>query len=250
MKRRNIWNVSFIDEAQWLRDDVLLYCWSQWELDFIVGSVQLAAQLLADHSVPADEMVCRIEGGFQDTQPEDSVRQRLELLGSPPLRIRRVGWECMRGPLRGRNRPKEPRDTATWETVNRDLDLIERWCDEQELKRPAAVDAAPSPSDREGEKPVIEFAGIALYGPDKAPSIDGIAIERITLEAYRVLLAMLEAGPAGLSGTELVKRSTHTDAVNILKRLRAGIPQLTARITLAGKPRGRYRVSLTTVTSR
>ena len=72
--------------------------------------------------------------------------------------------------------------------------------------------------------------------------LKGVNHPRLTLPRYNVLMALCEAGKLGLNKDELVERSGHNDAINILKRLARNNPDWESVIQLPGVPRMRYRV--------
>ena len=95
----------------------------------------------------------------------------------------------------------------------------------------------------EGEPvPPPPVSGLVIGGPDESPRIDGEELPRLTVAQRDVVLACIEAGPAGLSLKELKGKSDHTDAPNILKRLCEEDARWVTVIEFAGRPGGQYRI--------
>ncbi|OWY71574.1 hypothetical protein B7486_07755 [cyanobacterium TDX16] len=84
--------------------------------------------------------------------------------------------------------------------------------------------------------------GLILGPVGERPRIGNETMAQLTVSQRDVLVACLEAGTAGLSLKELIAKSRHPDAPNILKRLRKKHSAWEAVIELAGKSGGQYRV--------
>jgi len=82
---------------------------------------------------------------------------------------------------------------------------------------------------------------IKLRSCSESVDIDGKVYGVLTFPGYNVVQALMEAGNDGLTKDELVRKSGHDDAVNILKRL-AKKPGWNTVIKLAGVPGRRYRI--------
>jgi hypothetical protein len=63
-----------------------------------------------------------------------------------------------------------------------------------------------------------------------------------TKAQFDVISALLAAGDAGLTGDQLIVRSKHTDAVNVLGRVKSSAPAWYAVIHLPGPGGERYRI--------
>jgi len=85
---------------------------------------------------------------------------------------------------------------------------------------------------------------VILGEPGDNPIVNGKTKKRLLLTQFHVIKALMEAGTNGLSKDELVNKSAHSDAVNILKRPRDSDADWKS-VTQTGEiPGGRYRVSV------
>jgi hypothetical protein len=64
----------------------------------------------------------------------------------------------------------------------------------------------------------------------------------LTPAQHNVVQALLDAGPAGLDKKQLVKKSGHGDAVNVLKRLKESDANWGKVIQMAGQAGVGYRI--------
>lgn len=88
--------------------------------------------------------------------------------------------------------------------------------------RAAVVQAGASGTQAGGTLPARPGSPpppVVLNGPGCPPAVLGKQKETLRVAQYNVVQALLDAGPAGLTKDELVRRSRHGDAVNIIKRL-------------------------------
>jgi|GEM_PF-3467393 len=81
----------------------------------------------------------------------------------------------------------------------------------QELRHGSRSETIARPQQRK--------ARVLLAGPGESPVVDGVRQGVLTKARYNVVQALLDAGPQGLSKDQLVKKSGHGSAVNILKQL-------------------------------
>jgi hypothetical protein len=84
---------------------------------------------------------------------------------------------------------------------------------------------------------------VVLRGSHRSPLVCGVERAVLKRSQYDVVKALNAAGPEGLSGKTLVERSNHSDAVNILKRLRKSDPHWKRVIQLAGVSGRRYAIT-------
>jgi hypothetical protein len=84
---------------------------------------------------------------------------------------------------------------------------------------------------------------VILGEPGDKPIVNGKAKKRLLLTQFHVIKALTEAGKNGLSKDELIDKSGHGDAVNILKRLADRDADWKSVIQLGEIPGGRYRIS-------
>lgn len=110
----------------------------------------------------------------------------------------------------------------------------------------AAVDAGSSAAAPGGPNPPASpgpaWPQVALSGQASQPVVCGKPKPLLGPAQYNAVQALLEAGPAGLSKDELVRRSGHGDAVRVIKRLRASDPDWAAVLPLPGRSWKHYRV--------
>jgi hypothetical protein len=64
----------------------------------------------------------------------------------------------------------------------------------------------------------VPITPVILGGPDEAPVVYGVEKKRLTFPRYNIIKALLEA-VRNLSKNELDKRSGHTDARKLLKKM-------------------------------
>jgi hypothetical protein len=82
---------------------------------------------------------------------------------------------------------------------------------------------------------------VDLRGREEGPMVLGKTKEKLTTPQYKVVKALLAAGDEGLTKNELIGKSGHGDAVNVLKRL-SHKDDWQSVIHLAGITGGRYRI--------
>jgi hypothetical protein len=110
--------------------------------------------------------------------------------------------------------------------------------------RPELVVAAPPSGNGTAATEAQDAGPLVILGePGDQPIVNGRTKNRLTLPRFHVIKALMEAGRDGLSKDELVDRSGHGDAVNILKRLAKSNADWDAVIQLGETPGGRYRIS-------
>ena len=126
------------------------------------------------------------------------------------------------------------------------------WTDE--MWRSRVVDPVISNAKRNrewllggGRDDCAEFADflkqrVRLFGLNDRPTIDGIAKSKLTMPQYNVVQTLIEAGEHGLGKDELIRRSGHSDAIGILKRLADDDADWEHVISFARKPGGGYRI--------
>ncbi len=95
-----------------------------------------------------------------------------------------------------------------------------------------------------GKVPVAQFTTqrVRLFSPDRPPLVDGSPKHRLTTPQFNVLQTLIEAGPAGLSMDQLIKKSGHSDAIGILNRIVQRDPDWERVISFAKSPGGGYRI--------
>ena len=110
-------------------------------------------------------------------------------------------------------------------------------------------DARPAldrPDDRSGQDDATPAPGppplATLFGPTGNPWVNGKSKEPLRPERYRVIKALRDAGPAGLTGKQLREESRCSDAVNVLKSLAESDPDWAAVIILPGTGGRGYRI--------
>ena len=86
-------------------------------------------------------------------------------------------------------------------------------------------------------------APVTLAGRDAMPTVGGRAKPRLSNAQYDVVLALLDAGDAGLNLDALLEKSGHNDARGILRRLKDSDPDWGDVIHFGGKPGGGYRIA-------
>jgi hypothetical protein len=96
--------------------------------------------------------------------------------------------------------------------------------------------AKPSPNS-EGTRRVAQ---VELRGRNLA-AIDGTT-KTLNSAQYDVIDALINARPTGLTLNSLKKKSAHTDARGILRRLRDKDKDWETVIRMAGRPYGHYHV--------
>jgi len=102
----------------------------------------------------------------------------------------------------------------------------------------AAADTEPN--GRGSKAPAEPLVILGKRGDD--PIVRGNKKARLLVSQYNVIKALLDAGDEGLSKNALEEKSGHTDAVNILKRLRKDADWERV-IQLGKRAGGRYRIS-------
>ncbi|HUW82039.1 MAG TPA: hypothetical protein VMZ31_04475 [Phycisphaerae bacterium] len=93
-----------------------------------------------------------------------------------------------------------------------------------------------------GGKSPTKRPAVVLGERYDSPVVLGKEKARLSNTRYDVLMALLAAGDRGLSKDDLVKKSGHTDAVAVLKRLAAKDPDWARVILLAERTGGGYRI--------
>ena len=88
---------------------------------------------------------------------------------------------------------------------------------------------------------------VILRSPTACPVVRGKEKRPLTTPQYNVVKALMDAGEHGLTGDELVNKSGHGGAVNVLKALARSDADWGAVISLPGRPGGRYRLRLTEI---
>jgi hypothetical protein len=83
---------------------------------------------------------------------------------------------------------------------------------------------------------------VVLRGKGERPLVLGREVSPVTSAQYDVLQALVNAGADGLSMTELIRRSGHGSARNVLKKLAGSFSAWQQVILLAGAPGRRYRL--------
>lgn len=96
----------------------------------------------------------------------------------------------------------------------------------------------PSP----GDGPRESKCSVVLRGKGERPLVLGREESPVTSAQYDVLQALINAGADGLSMTELVRRSGHGSARNVLKNLANSSSAWQQVILLPGAPGRRYRL--------
>lgn len=110
-----------------------------------------------------------------------------------------------------------------------------------ETAQPAARATEPG-SPSLPDKPECASAQVALYGPGTKPIVNGKSKPVLTPAQYAVVIALIEAGPDGLTKDRFDRKSGHGDSRKIMKRLADSDPDWRAVLLLAGKTGGRYRI--------
>lgn len=87
----------------------------------------------------------------------------------------------------------------------------------------------------------IDEHSVIVGQPRDEPIVNGKVKPRLTIARHHVIKALISAGENGLTGDELVVKSGHGGAVNILKDV-ARDPDWRAVIQLPGSSHGRYRI--------
>jgi hypothetical protein len=122
-------------------------------------------------------------------------------------------------------------DQWPWEVLVRPTPAIWDWWGHSPAASPS-IPAAPLP----------QVPKVVLKGPGEPPVVLGAPRKELTQAQYDVVKALLAAGETGLTKDQLVEKSHHGDAVNILKRLAKSDPAWGNVIRLAGKVGRRYRI--------
>ncbi len=81
---------------------------------------------------------------------------------------------------------------------------------------------------------------VTLKGQPEQPEVDGKSVEPLTVARYDVVGALLKAGPAGHTKRDLVTKSGHGSAVNVLKGLAKVSKAWKAVVKLPGSTGQRY----------
>ena len=100
-----------------------------------------------------------------------------------------------------------------------------------------AVQAGQAPGPAAPQAPSVQLGGRA-----DDPIVRGKKKGSLRYAQYNVVKALDSAGATGLTKDQLVNRSGHTDAVQILKRLAKSDPDWKAVISLPGTSGKRYRI--------
>lgn len=106
---------------------------------------------------------------------------------------------------------------------------------------PVRLRTPTAPPEGEAQRPPV-----VLNGPGGSPSVLGRTMPPLTRARYDVVRALLEAGDDGLTGDQLVEKSSCGGAVTTLKRL-ARQPGWSEVIRLPGAPGLRYRIRVSDV---
>ncbi|HWB08784.1 MAG TPA: hypothetical protein VG826_06160 [Pirellulales bacterium] len=107
--------------------------------------------------------------------------------------------------------------------------------DSKKRRRTAAVSATP-----EATTPQPPF--VVLGKPGERPVVLGKTKSKLTDARYNVVKALIEAGENGLNKDEIVQKSGHGDARQVLKRLADSDPDWKGVIVMAEVTGGRYRI--------
>lgn len=106
----------------------------------------------------------------------------------------------------------------------------------------AEVDAIRTRSKLDEPVSQSESGSVQLFGEGKNPVVTDRKKKPLTKAQYDVVLALLEAGAAGLTIDNLKLYSGHDDARGILKRLAGKDPDWNSVIAFAGSTGMRYRI--------
>jgi hypothetical protein len=107
-------------------------------------------------------------------------------------------------------------------------------------------DREPAPAaPGSGPPPETSRPAVILGKPSDKPKVRGKEVPRLSGPRYNVVKALSDAWPGSLSKDELVRKSGHSDAVNILKRLHGNerTPDWASAIELAEDPGVGYRIA-------
>ncbi|MFQ5734468.1 MAG: hypothetical protein ACE5KM_21240 [Planctomycetaceae bacterium] len=102
--------------------------------------------------------------------------------------------------------------------------------------------AVPSNRIPTGPEPAASSTMVFLYTRNDGPVVRGNEKQKLTVAQYDVVLALLKAGETGLTKDTLDKKSGHTDARKILKRLTKKDDDWDAAIPFPGGSGKGYRI--------
>jgi hypothetical protein len=100
-----------------------------------------------------------------------------------------------------------------------------------------------SPNPPEAVAPQPPAQAVLLKGRADSPIVRGKTKRTLTHAQFDIIEALLQAGEAGLTKDEFERKSRHSDARRILKRLAESDPDWNAVILFPGRTGGRYRIS-------
>jgi hypothetical protein len=104
----------------------------------------------------------------------------------------------------------------------------------------------PAPVTRPEPRPEAKLpaSAVVLQGENAPPIIRGKEMpEPLSRERYHVIKAVLDTWPNGLKKDALIKRSGHSDAVNIFKTLKRSSPEWDSALLLPVKRGVGYRIA-------
>lgn len=111
---------------------------------------------------------------------------------------------------------------------------------------PGSSDVGTQSSSDTGQSPesVAESTSgrVLVFGQDQPPTVDGRPKSTMTRAQYDVILALLQAGEAGLTKTQLTTNSKHGGALGVLKTLAQSDPDWNTVISFPRTTGKRYRV--------
>jgi hypothetical protein len=84
---------------------------------------------------------------------------------------------------------------------------------------------------------------LKLFGPQNPVVVCGVEYKKLTAARYNVLLTLCQAGTSGLKKRDLIHRSKHSSAVDILRFLAKQDQRWASVIVMGGVSGGRYRLA-------
>ena len=115
-----------------------------------------------------------------------------------------------------------------------DFDLVLKAIHLESIK---AIDRLEEPPGEPRPEPPVR-----LGGPDELPQIRGAKVPLLNEQQYKVIRALLDVWPKGLSGDKLWRVAGVGDAVGILRRLRK-LTEWESAIIFPGDDGGGYRIA-------
>ena len=183
---------------------------------------------------------------FLDEQMEQWSQAEARHAGSPPSTAAEewrvldnvqhtLSWFYHRGLIR--SLPTVPAFRRTRLNAGRCAEILRRGL--QELLQ--GHEPLPSAGDGQSESSGSKCC-VVLRGKGEGPLVLGREVSPVTSARYDVLKALVDAGADGLSLAELIRRSGHGSARNVLKNLAGTSSAWQQVILLPGAPGRRYRL--------